>query len=508
MFRNPTRREFFGAAAGGAALAATGGFGPQNWAVAAVAADSSPVAKVPLETDIEPLVRVLEDTPRERLLEEIGARIRRGTTYREIVAALQLAGVRNVEPRPTVGFKFHSVLVVNSAHLASISGLDRQRWLPIFWSLDYFKVTQAQDEREGDWTMAPVDESTVPDPQEAAERFRDAMERWDEGSADGAAAALARFPGSHQAFELFAHYGGRDFRSIGHKVIFVASAWRALQCIGWQYAEPILRSLAYALQNPTGDGNPAEHDHLADRPWRDNQQRVERIRDGWTLGRTDQAATREMLQTLRSGSHEEVCELAVEQLNGGVSPQSLWDAIFAGSGELLMRQPGIVALHAGTTSNAMGYLFRTVRDERTRQLLLLQNLAFLPLFRGAMEGRGRVDDVQIDQLEPAEVEEDVREVAESIFADVPQDRAAAARKTLALVRRDPEALAFVSAARQQVALRARGSHDYKFSSAVLEDYLHVSPPWRECLLAASVYSLMGAGHSENPLVQRANEALA
>src|SRR6185436_18682970 len=63
--------------------------------------------------EIEPLVRLLEDTPREKLLEEVGARVRRGLTYRELLAALQLAGVRNIQPRPT-GFKFHAVLVVNS----------------------------------------------------------------------------------------------------------------------------------------------------------------------------------------------------------------------------------------------------------------------------------------------------------------------------------------------------------------------------------------------------------
>jgi hypothetical protein len=34
-----------------------------------------------------------------------------------VLAALLLAGVRNIQPRP-VGFKFHAVLVVNSAHLA------------------------------------------------------------------------------------------------------------------------------------------------------------------------------------------------------------------------------------------------------------------------------------------------------------------------------------------------------------------------------------------------------
>src|SRR5436190_1993868 len=89
-------------------------------------------AKLPKEMvrfhpDIEPLVRLLEETPRERVLEEVATRIRGGVTYPEILSALFLAGVRNIQPRP-VGFKFHAVLVVNSAHLASMASPDSERW--------------------------------------------------------------------------------------------------------------------------------------------------------------------------------------------------------------------------------------------------------------------------------------------------------------------------------------------------------------------------------------------
>ena len=59
---------------------------------------------VRLSDEIEPLVRLVEDTPREKLLEEVAAKIKKGTSYREVVAALLLAGVRNVQPRPSVGF--------------------------------------------------------------------------------------------------------------------------------------------------------------------------------------------------------------------------------------------------------------------------------------------------------------------------------------------------------------------------------------------------------------------
>ncbi len=125
--------------------------------------------RVQLRAEIEPVVRALEETPRERVVDEFARRIREGLSYRDVVAALLLAGVRNVQPRPSVGFKFHAVLVVNSAHLASLASPDEDRWLPIFWALDYFKSSQARDVREGNWTMQPVDESAVPTGQSARE---------------------------------------------------------------------------------------------------------------------------------------------------------------------------------------------------------------------------------------------------------------------------------------------------------------------------------------------------
>jgi len=143
---------------------------------------------VKLADDIEPLVRLLEETPREKLLEEVAQRIRGGTSYREIVAALLLAGVKNVQPRPSVGFKFHAVLVVNSAHLASLGSPDSDRWLPIFWALDEFKNSQAKNikERNG-WRMGPVNEDRVPPPHLARQAFTLALENWDVPAADAIA---------------------------------------------------------------------------------------------------------------------------------------------------------------------------------------------------------------------------------------------------------------------------------------------------------------------------------
>ncbi len=454
---------------------------------------------VRFQPEVEPLVRWLEETPRERLLEEAAQRIKRGLQYRELLAALLLAGVRNIQPRP-VGFKFHAVLVVNSAHLASLASPDSDRWLPIFWALDHFKESQARDVREGDWTMGPVNESAVPPLSKARQAFIEAMNNWDEAAADAAVVGLARSASAKELFEIFCRFGARDFRDIGHKAIYVANAWRTLQHIGWQHAEPVLRSLAYALLYHEGE-NPAKRDAAPDRPWRRNLALTAKVRKEWQQGKPSIEATTEMLATLREASAEEACDKVVEQLNRGVGPQSIWDALFLGAGELLMRQPGIVALHAVTSTNALHFAWQTSTSDETRMLLLLQMAAFLPLFRGGGKG------VRIDQFEPLPIKATGQLAIEEIFADLSNDRMTAARKISAYLKENPQPENLINAARRLIFLKGTNAHDYKFSSAVLEDYSHVSPKWRDRYLAASVFNLRGSGGQDNELVKRTRAAL-
>jgi len=509
MSLSSSRRDFLATAASAAAFAGASQLGFLNRLPAVSAAEAKSSGDVvKLSDDIEPLVRLLEETPREKLLEEVAAKIHKGTSYREIVAALLLAGVKNVQPRPSVGFKFHAVLVVNSAHLASISSPDEQRWLPIFWALDYFKTSQAADEKEGNWTMGPVDEGRVPPPHKARQAFTQAMDRWDEAAADAAVAGLARSAGANELFDLFARYGCRDFRSIGHKAIYVANAWRTLNTVGWQYSEPVLRSLAYALLAREGASNPADSDLDADRPGRKNLLLAQKIRDDWQQGTIDKQATHDLLAGIYDGDADGLCNQVVETINRGVSPQSVWDALLVGAGELLMRQPGIVGIHTLTSTNAMRYAYGACSNDDTRKLLLLQNAAFLTLFRGAMKSRGNINDQKIEQLQPADVPSDSVAALDSIFDAVSGNKGKAAQQTLAYARANPEPHDFINRARTLIFMKGRDTHDYKFSSAVLEDYLNVSPAWRDRFLATSVFNLKGNRDNDNPVIQRPRAALA
>jgi hypothetical protein len=499
------RRSFLKLGAGASCLGALGdlGFLVRLPALSADEVKLDPKA-VRFHPEIEPLVRLLEDTPRERVLEEVAARIQRGLSYRELLAALLLAGVRNIQPRP-VGFKFHAVLVVNSAHLASLASADSDRWLPIFWAIDQFKSSQEQDVKEGDWTMGAVDESAVPSSHKARQAFIQAMDNWDEAAADAAIVGLARTAGAHEIYELLARYGARDFREIGHKEIYVANSFRTLEAIGWHHAEPVLRSLAYALLDRDGAKvNPAKADFAADRPYRHNLQAVSKIKSGWLDGKPDSNATAEMLKALRVASSEQSSERAIELLNRDVAPQSLFDAFFEASGELMMRSPGILSLHATTFTNALHYSWTHCGDEDTRKLLILQNAAFLPLFRGNIKDSG----TQIDAFEPAPLQENGPGAVEEIFAEINKDKLNASRKMLSYLQqaKDPEPLA--QAARRLIFLKGTNAHDYKYSSAILEDYHAMRPPWRDRYLAASTFYLKSSADPDNQLVRRIRSALS
>jgi hypothetical protein len=267
----------------------------------------------------------------------------------------------------------------------------------------------------------------------------------------------------------------------------------------------VLRSLAYALLNREGaDGNPAKSDYPADRPWRQNAELAKKIRPEWQSGEARPEATKELLEALRHGSGDAACDKVVELLNAGAAPQSMWDAILAAAAELPMRKPGIVALHAVTTTNALRFAYDASAIDDTRRMLLLQNAAFVTLFRDAM-GDGAA--WRIDALEPAPLASPGPKALEEIFADVGRDRPAAAAKTLSYLKQHPQPKELIDAARLLVFLKGNDSHDYKFSSALLEDYAHLPAPWRDRYLAAGMFMLRGSGGPDNALVQRTRAAL-
>ena len=180
----------------------------------------------------------------------------------------------------------------------------------------------------------------------------------------------------------------------------MANSRRTLDCIGWQYAEPVLRSLAYALLAHE-DGNPKQADAPADRPWRSESARAASPARSIGAKAKPIRPPRPICWPCCTPARRTKRRPRSSALSAaGVGPQSIWDAVFVGAGELLLRQRGIVALHAVTTANALHYAFATCGDDQTRRMLLLQAAAFVAEFRDAMQSRGKVSDADLAKLEP------------------------------------------------------------------------------------------------------------
>jgi hypothetical protein len=455
---------------------------------------------VRLRPEIEPVVRWMEDTPRERVFEVAVEQLKNGLSYRDLMAGLFLAGVRNVQPRP-VGFKFHAVLVINSAHLLGQSAAVDDRLLPMFWALDNFKNSQAQDVKEGDWTLSKVDESHVPGPGEAKAAFVKAMEEWDADAADTAVAGLCRSAGAAEAMEPFWRYGVRDHRDIGHKAIFAAQCWRTLQAIGWANAEPVLRSLAYGLLDMRGNATKGPVG-----PYDVNLENAKRIKDGWQAGRADLGATQALLDALRHASPEEASAEIVKQLNSGVSADSLWDGVVLGANELLLRNPTLIPLHAVTAANALHFIYGASGDNTTRKLALLQAAGWIPLYRGAQRPNS---ELKIDALTPVVPDSSGDEAVGEMFLTAGKNRNEAAARAVGYLEKGGSAELIFAAARRMIFHKGRDSHDYKYGAAAWEEVrLASDPKWQAPLIAAAMAKFPSADTPDSPLMNRAREAVS
>ena len=372
-------------AMGSAGLEGFRGVVPAGAAEAAVVPEM-----VRFRPEIEPVVRWIEQSKREEILEVAAEELKKGLSYRGLLAGLFLAGIRNIKPRP-VGFKFHAVMVIHSGHQLSLEASQGDRLVPIFWALDNFKRSQEQDVREGDWQLGAVQEAKVPKGRDSGKRLREAMEKWDVEGADAAVTGLCRSAGANELMESLWQYGARNFRHIGHHIIFTAQAFRTLQTIGFEHAEGVMRSLVYGLLGGKRGESTAE-------PYEINRVEVKQVRAGWTEGRRDEKVTLAFLDMLRSASSEEASREAVKLLNEGVSAESLWDALHLASGEMLMRRGDILSLHAATSLNSLHYGYRVSGVEQTRLLMLLQGASWITLYRRGMDMRS--ESGRLDKLEP------------------------------------------------------------------------------------------------------------
>jgi hypothetical protein len=466
---------------------------------------------VRFSAELEPFVRLIEDTPRNKAVEVMAHQLQKGMTYRQFLGSLFLAGIRNVNPQPP-GFSFHCVFMIHSCNYLAKMGPPEERYLPLFLALDDFKKAQDYDIKrdEGDFVLRETI-GTLPTGKHAWKEFHAAMEDWDEPRADRAITAIAREFSQDEVFEQLWEYGARDYRNIGHKIIFVAHAHRTLAEIGWENAEPVLRSLMLGLLD-FGKKEVVNAYAFEDQGYLGNRQLAKGSIGGlpgdWTGGDPMRLVTMELLDALREGNIDGASRLAVGHLKSGTCKAgAVWDAVHLAAGELMMRQSGIAAIHTVTSSNAMRYAFNTSKNPETRLLLLLQGMAWMAQFRNLMSPE-KDKSIRITKLELADLPRSIKKSAELIMDTVTNDPARAAQLAYSFDQKFESSQPVIQAARHNVFMKMREHHQMKWAAAIYEDYNLVNAEYRPHLLATSMYYLRGDGHANSPVTERALAELA
>jgi hypothetical protein len=488
----------------------------------AFADENSPVpATVRFGPDVEPIVRQIEDTPRTDCVRVLIDELRKGLPYRRLLAGVFFAGIRRLN-------SFHDVYKIQPVHQVCSQLRPEERLLPLFWAVDGFK------KRQEDWENPLLTELTgaLPASSEAAAELAAALETADLETVERALVVLARNKNSRPAVEQLWLYGCRNGGAGGHGAIAVASCLRALDTIGWEHAEPVLRVV---LRDVAALGGKGRRDVycLANEGRADRH--VEQLPQGWGAGRFNREATLELFGLLRNGKTDEACDLAVNQLLQGIGAKAIWDAVHLATAELMVRHKsgwGVASrpLHSNTSTAALRYAASASDSMRTRLLALLQGVAWAGDKTAAELQTKTLRDIEILQLAPAALPAEPEEAVAEIFAQLPprhyhwdaqakqavttygerSDADEACRKVFALAQRIPDARTlYMQAARSWMCQKSTDDpHDYKFLATILEEAEAGSPEWQPHILAASVHFIHGKQSPDYHAVQQAREALA
>lgn len=552
MTQQQTRRQFISKAAGAGSLIGLGEwaalmpFSPLHAADAQVTPDL-----VRFTPDIEPIVRLIEETPRAECPAMMLTQLRKRLPYRHFLAALYLANIRT-------GMVDHPLAVLHSINQLALDLPVEERLLPAFWAMDSFKVHQGDGKNPQYTPKLKMPGSRLPTADAAEREFRAGMKAYDVERVDRAVTILVRTQGASRIAELFWHYGARDWFFIGHQAIWAVNCWRPLESVGWQHAEPILRVVA---TNILGDEK--------DLKWQPYESNMERVRKAvpdlpadWAQSGGDAGFVRELLALWREStavprsesprkgefpggvdsritSHaikkrEEACDLVARRLvEGKIKAGAVWDAIHLAAGEMMMcSQKGPEPGHSYTASNALHYAFAASGDTANRLLALLQALGWLFHFRENMADKGwLIEPVQITEMSGGEVADDADAAAQEILAHLSFGaggaatadpipgfrglkhnkqlwRQEAASKGFAFAQKFANAQPLVRSAFRLLPLKADWDpHRVKFPIAAWENCGWVSPEWRPHMVAAACHVFLGADALDTDLARQVREAV-
>lgn len=330
---------------------------------------------------LEPLVRLMQETPASKLLSILVGKLRSGTELKELVAAGALANARSFGGEDYVGF--HTMMALAPGfHMAQELPTDQQP-LPVFKVL-YRNTSRIQESGAATHeVLRPVTAAASPPPaSEAGAWLREAARSKDVARAEAAFMAVARTP--EDALDALLHEVQDDTEV--HRVVLPYRAWDLLGLIGRDQATTLLRqSLRYCVK-AEGSGWPRKESRellpklLEEHKLLDRALGTRAAEDKWVD---------ELSQTIFKSSPEQAAAAAAAALAEGMAPDTIGEAISLAANQLILRDQGrtprdeitgkpmgsvhgdSIGVHASDSACAWRNLARVARPRNTYACLIL-----------------------------------------------------------------------------------------------------------------------------------------
>lgn len=336
--------------------------------------------------EMEPLVRLMQETPSDRFLPAMTAQLQSGVDLRRLVAAGALANARTFGGQDYVGF--HTMMALAPAYHMSAELPEAQRPLAVFKVL-YRNNRRIQDFGGRSKEVLHSLPTTEPIAQDAkgdsAERLRQAVRSRDVGRAESMLGGLVNQSFDEAFNDLLLSV--QDATEV-HRIVLPYRSWDLLDLIGKDQACTLLRqSVRYCVKAES---------YAARAPYDAPRTLLPRLlEEHHLLGRTpgdrpvDDKWIDEMSQTIFRSTPQQAAEAAAAALAEGIAPASIGEAITLAANQILLRDIGrqprdevvgkpmgsvhgdSIGVHACDSANAWRNLARVSNARNTFSCLIL-----------------------------------------------------------------------------------------------------------------------------------------
>ena len=330
---------------------------------------------------IEPLVRLMQETPVNRLLPVLIKQMNSGVGLKRLVTAAALANARTFGGEDYVGF--HTMMALAPAFHMSAELPGAAGALPVLKVL--YRNTNRIQEHGGraSEVLHPVE--TAGDSQKDAtpQALRSAVRAKNRADAEQTYASIAAHSPEDALNAVLMSV--EDWPEV-HRVVLPYRAWDLLDLIGKEHAQTLLRqSVRYCLAHGSPGDAAGDPPKLMPRLFDEH-----RLHDATPGGRdVDDAWIEKMSQTIFAATPQQAAEAAAAALADGVSPDAIGHAISLAANQIILRDIGRTArdeiankpmgsvhgdsigVHACDSANAWRNMARVANARNTYACLIL-----------------------------------------------------------------------------------------------------------------------------------------